>query len=443
MKTKKTVNVIAIAALAAMTAACGAGKTDGDEAGKPIGQAAKEEAKPVELTWYHVPTDGPVGDAFMQQYGEPIQRKYPNYSFQVLVNKEQNTLANMVMSKTSLDVMLASFASLQSVKENGLLSDMSDLVKKHNFDLSRIEAEPLEMMRKMEEGKLTSLPLYDLRLVLYYNKDLFDKFGVPYPKNGMTWGELLDVAKRMTRTEGGVSYRGFVTPPVTVVNANQRSLNYIDTKTNRSAIMTEEWKSHMETFIPFYTVPGYDATPETMNSANMMNMFLKEQTAAMFVAYNSFAATIKQNVQNWDAVSLPEMSDLRGVASQPYPVVLSIPSTSKHRDEAFLAIAQLLSDEVQKERAAKLGFLAPLKNPAVKSAFASEVVDWKGKNISAVTAQKSPSPIAYSKYNAQGAAAIASAMLAVITGQKDVNTALREEDEKLNKTIETAEAANK
>lgn len=438
MNRKKTASSLLIAALTLTTAACGAGKTDVTEEGKAT-ESKNAEQKPVELTWYHVPSDGPVGDAFQQQYGQLIAKKYPNLSFKVLVNKEENTLANVVVSKTNLDVMLASFASLQAVKDNGLLGDISDLVKKHNFDLNRLEAAPLDMMRKLDDGKLVALPLYDLRLVLYYNKDLFDKFGVPYPKNGMTWEEMLDVSKRMTRTDNGVTYRGYAGPPSTFINANQYGYDFIDAKTNRAVINSDRWKKIAEKFIPLYTAPGYNATKE----AYAYDMFLKEQTASMVIAYNSFAATVKANVANWDAASLPEMSDLRGVASQPYPVVLTVPTTSQHRDEAFQAIAQLLTDEVQQERASKLAFLAPLKNPDVKSAFARDVADWKGKNISAVTAQKGPSPIAFNKYNTSAAAAIGNAMMAVIAGEKDINTALREEEEKLNKQIEADEAAKK
>lgn len=48
---------------------------------------------------------------------------------------------------------------------------------------------------------------------LFYNKDIFDKFGVAYPKNGMIYEETLDLdlARRVTRSDGGVQYLGFYT----------------------------------------------------------------------------------------------------------------------------------------------------------------------------------------------------------------------------------------
>ena len=38
--------------------------------------------------------------------------------------------------------------------------------------------------------------------ILFYNKDLFDSFGVPYPTNDMTWEEFEETAKLLTSGEG-------------------------------------------------------------------------------------------------------------------------------------------------------------------------------------------------------------------------------------------------
>jgi len=47
-------------------------------------------------------------------------------------------------------------------------------------------------------GKLLGLPIGYTTHVVYYNKDLFDKAGVPYPKGDWTWDELLATAKKVT-----------------------------------------------------------------------------------------------------------------------------------------------------------------------------------------------------------------------------------------------------
>jgi multiple sugar transport system substrate-binding protein len=37
---------------------------------------------------------------------------------------------------------------------------------------------------------------------MFYNKDLFDKEGIPYPTNDWTWTEFLDIAKALTKGDG-------------------------------------------------------------------------------------------------------------------------------------------------------------------------------------------------------------------------------------------------
>jgi multiple sugar transport system substrate-binding protein len=117
---------------------------------------------------------------------------------------------------------------------------------------------------------------------------------------------------------------------------------------------------------------------------------------------------------------------------------LTLSSNSEHRDDTFLAITQLVSDEVQMERSADMAHLTPLKNAEVKAAYGKNVSDWKGKNIAGVVNQKTASPMPYSPYNITGQTEMTNAMLAVIVGEKDANTALREAEEQTNKKIQAA-----
>jgi multiple sugar transport system substrate-binding protein len=61
--------------------------------------------------------------------------------------------------------------------------------------------EPLEAFRL--GGELMCLPQNLSSLVVYYNRDLFDAAGVPYPEAGWTWDEFLAAAKALTRDIDG------------------------------------------------------------------------------------------------------------------------------------------------------------------------------------------------------------------------------------------------
>lgn len=381
---------------------------------------------------------------FMERYGSRIQKVYPNYSFEVIENVN-NALENIAIEKKALDLIMTSFVGFRnSVKPLGFLEDMSDLIGKHQFDLNRIEKAYHDMIRNLDDGSLSALPLYDLSLVLYYNRDIFDKFAVEYPRNGMVWEDLYDTARRLTRNDGGVQYRGFVTAPSNLVAVNQYSLGYLNDRGEKAALQTDGWKRYIETFLPLYTMPGYEPARERIGSSTAIkNAFFKEKTSAMFVMFNSDAPKPEDGIP-WDVVSLPEFKDSPGIGSQPYPVYAAVASTSRQRDEAFKALAQLLTDEAQSELAAEYAQITPLKNPEVRAAFGKNVAQWQGKNIAAITSKIPASPPAYvGEYNGFGQTAVTSAMTAVIVGEKDVNTALREAEEEVNQKVAEALAARK
>lgn len=72
---------------------------------------------------------------------------------------------------------------------------MTELIKKHNLDLGRLEPVLVDSMKKMGNGEIWALPTGTATNVIIYNKDIFDKFGVDYPTDGMTWDEFYELAK--------------------------------------------------------------------------------------------------------------------------------------------------------------------------------------------------------------------------------------------------------
>jgi maltose-binding protein MalE len=48
------------------------------------------------------------------------------------------------------------------------------------------------------KGEFLTMPYTVESAVMYYNKDLFDKFGATYPKDGLTWNETMDLARKLS-----------------------------------------------------------------------------------------------------------------------------------------------------------------------------------------------------------------------------------------------------
>jgi multiple sugar transport system substrate-binding protein len=52
--------------------------------------------------------------------------------------------------------------------------------------------------------KIFALPMTLGYYVMYYNNNIFDKFGVSYPKDGMTWDDVAALAKKVSHLESGL-----------------------------------------------------------------------------------------------------------------------------------------------------------------------------------------------------------------------------------------------
>lgn len=432
--------IAALLGTAVLLSACGGGSTSGNGAGTgDTGAGANEteqKREPVTLNFFMASKTTMTTEELKALYEAPLQKKHPHISLEFINNDKG--IDTFMASGTKADIVFGSFNVLSNLKSYEIMGDMSDLIAKHKYDVGRFEQSYLDAMTDMSDGKLSGLPFYDLRLALYYNKDIFDRFGVPYPKDGMVWEQVVDTAKRLTREDGGVLYRGFAGGPSNLVAVNQYSLGFVDSKSNQVSLGAAKWKTMFETLVPLFQAPGYNPTKKLLSVSEQSNLFFTEKTAGMLVAFSNGAPLANKSGLNWDLVSLPEMKDLKGIGSQPYPVYMALSSNSTHREDAFLAITQFVSDEVQMTRSADMAHLSPLKNPEIKAAYGRNVSDWKGKNIAGVVGQKTAAPMPYSPHNTIAQTETTNAMLAVIVGEKDINTALRDAEEQASKKIQAA-----
>ena len=240
MKKWNSATLAAAMAIVLLTAGCGGGKESGaktEGTATPGSNKPAEPAKPVKLLV--ITPQGGNMEWFMTRYGSQIQKKYPNYEFEV-VESVGNNVQNLVIEQRKVDLIISSVNNYRASLLDLYGGDISDLIAKQKYDLSRLEPSYIEAA-KVNGKNQNGLPLYDLRLALYYNKDIFDKFGVPYLKNHMTWEEVAEVATKLTRNDGGVQYRGFVASPNPLLVVNPLSIPYTDEKGEKAKALGADY----------------------------------------------------------------------------------------------------------------------------------------------------------------------------------------------------------
>ncbi|RKN70683.1 ABC transporter substrate-binding protein [Paenibacillus ginsengarvi] len=430
----------AIAAIVAVTAACssgGSGTANSSQTKESQEKSApQEKLEPVVLNIYggrYVSEEG-----FMEAYGKHIQKKYPHISFNVYGNKNA---VDIVSAGQPIDIFYADpIAYPRDVGQFGLTYDMTPLMKEFQFDQSRLYPGPIQVMQETFGKGVTGLPLAMRNVVLHYNKDLFDKFGVAPPRDGMTWDEVYELARKMTRTEGGVQYRGmdFSTH---VIDYNQLSLGWIDPKTDKATVNSASWNELVRNFARFYTIPGNEVGTPVAKEIMDWNRFGVKGITAM-EATTFYPATVTKDLFTMDYAKLPSFSSKPGVGSQSPATYIGVTSSAKNPKEAFRVIAYLLSDEFQTMQS-RAGTLSALKSKAVNDVFGADVPELAGKNVKAAIPTEPAAPAPSSKWSAQTQASYWTPLLKVFTGESDLNTGLREMEESVNKKAGELNAASK
>lgn len=452
MKHRKSMYTFSIlAAMAVLASACGGGNSNtgnagtGGDAGQQPGKAVEQTPdtqKAAELTFY-------LNSSNKQEFDEllapMIKEKFPNYT---LTGIETSTkIGDLVTAGNVPDIIIGTKGTIpNTMQEFGLEQDLTELIKSSKFDLSRIEPAYLDSMKYYTAGKVIGMPLNGPAFALHYNKTLFDKFGVAYPKDGMTWDDAYEIARKLTRNEGGVQYRGYSERwHQMFMEFNQFGLPYLDAKEDKAAVNTQEWKTLIEGFVRFYKLPGLTFDSKTGYTEEDRKVFATG-TSGMQI----FAQPETYTAFDWDIVSVPTFKERPNGALWGSPRFLFITNTSKNKEAAMNVAAYLTSDEAQMKLSRK--GLAPALakiSTEMKQAFHADSQYYKGKNVGAFLynkpAQEPPARAAglVNFTKAQGIM-IAEVQKMFTEGMEvDVNTALRTAEELINKGIAEQKASTK
>ncbi|MDF2713273.1 MAG: extracellular solute-binding protein family 1 [Paenibacillus sp.] len=420
--------------IALLSAACSA-TSNKTEAPAPAAAPKSYADDPAELVIF-----GAVGnteEVWNERFGTALKQKFPKYKFTYIQGSAKNTLQSMIAAGQTIDLIHDSLGGMRAnIIDNGYNYDLSPLMKTHQIDTSRFETAVFDSLS--DKGKLYGFPLHDGGLVLYYNKDIFDKFGVGYPKNGMTWDQAIELGKRLTRFDNGVQYIGLGVSVNHMLTMNPYSLPFVNEATGKAAINTDAYRKLVsKTILEPVEANGYRQYLTALTKTFNNDHFMKDKNMAMFVMNFYLQLQPDFNTFNWGIVSLPVFGDLPGVGSQPYPNGLFITSTSKYKDQGMEVLKFMVSDEFQMQLSRK-GFIPVVKTKAVRDAFAQDTAFKDKRIVEALFANKPAAPIVRSANEGMVLSPLGTNLAKVMMGEMDLNTALRVTEEQANKALEEA-----
>lgn len=151
---------------------------------------------PVTLTWF-MWSGSPQEVQAWQHDASLVTQKYPNIHIKFETADWNNYWTKLETEAASGS--LPDIVSLQSLRTAGFSTAFRPLdpyIQQSHFDLSAFDRGIIKGLTS--QGQLRALP-YDFGpLVMFYNKDLFQKYHVPLPSANWTYADFLQDAQKLT-----------------------------------------------------------------------------------------------------------------------------------------------------------------------------------------------------------------------------------------------------
>ncbi len=371
-------------------------------------------------------------DVFNERFAKPIRDKFPNVSFKVIKPGKGTYISEIASSGTFPDIFFTTSWSFPLQVDGGMVSNLNDWVKKDSTNISSYQPTLIDTIKSFSpKDELFALPYSNYASVLYYNKDIFDRFAVPYPKDGMSYEEAIELGKKLTKNDGGVMYTGFFPGNYSFTYALYKA-GFVDVANKKSSFNNPEMKQVFDLLKTGFSSQGM----EYMDYTAALNKFYKDKTLAM-LPYHFELGRMEAEAKsgsgfNWDMVQAPTIA---GFNHSGAPSMLSISSQTKHTALAFKIISYLSSSVEYQTMLAKKGILPVVNNPEIKKAFGSSLDYLSGKHIEAISKAKPQSILKPTQFDRVPDKYLTQALKDVVTGSTDVNTALSKAEEQANKDL--------
>jgi len=394
--------------------------------------------KDITINWMY-----PWGEErFMEMMGDDIEDTFPHVTINVLEGNADHpeSIENLIADDKITDIVTTGqLRQISVLEEYGLAYDLDDLIEESDFDLERIEPTIIEYTRNLDpnnEHGLYAIPHSRPTWGLFYDKDVFDTLGESYPEDGMTWEEVIELARKLTKEIDGVQYRG-LDLDIGISPYTQFSQNSVDPETNEVLIKeSEAYKRYLQMIKDVVDIPGNynDDTPLTHWGGELEN-----GNIAMTPIRSNWGYLENENI---DIATYPVWEGYEGINPEPNGAAWMITEPGNHKEEILKIIDYVLSDEVQMELSKEgdvEGGASVLVNPDIHEVFGEYNEAYADKHLPALFEYEyAVGPEKRAKYSDD---VISSAPEEFIESGKDINEFLRilqeEAEENVRSQIES------
>lgn len=141
-------------------------------------------------------------ELFFNKYGTVFLATHPEIDLEVIsltnFSNPHEEMATLIQEKNP-DVLVLDMDIYNRLRDQNMLLPLTTLIKKDDLDLEDFAPAVVNYL-KDGNGELFGLTPVFSGKALFYNKKLFETYGIPLPTDSMTWDEVFQLAKRFPKT---------------------------------------------------------------------------------------------------------------------------------------------------------------------------------------------------------------------------------------------------
>lgn len=368
---------------------------------------------------------------FEKRYKSIVEEEFDNITLELIRGNptDLNFLQELFADDVIPDIITVN-PNHELVIEMDALEPIDDYIERSGFDLGIFRENIIDNLRARDpagENRLFGLPIESMLIVMYYNKEIFDMFGEPYPTDDMTWTEALDVARKLTTVRDGVQYKGIQLSRTNAIPYTQLGIPGVDPETEEILFVDHpDTKRHFELLNEIRNIPG-------MMEPNENDGFhTGDRNIAMWINTAQFLPILAQvEGFDFDMVTTPMWEHKPNIAPTSVALSFNVMKYSENKDAAFSVIAFLASEEAQ-IHLSRVGSVPTINSTEAYEQFGAEVLEQYGReyNIQAAFRHPMGKMPPHSRYSPDVTFFdwdfISRKSLEFLNSDKDVNTFIRE-----------------
>ena len=385
MTTSRRLTALLLGAVLAGSAAC---STDDGEGGA---------AAPVRLLVFGAPEELAAYRTLIGAYAEA----HPDRAVQLVEASDRKDLlarlATSIAGGAPPDLFLMNYRFYGQLAVKDAIEPLDERIAGSTV-IEASDYYPVAMDAFKWGGKQLCLPQNVSSLAVYYNRTLFEKYGVAPPKAGWTWNDLLTTATAMTRDANGAVIRGTesegaaqrpavhglgVEPSIIrlapFVWSNGGEIVDDPARPTRLALDNPAAREALKNLVDLRLAYGVVPTDEEVESEDDESRFVNGRLAMLLQSRRSTPAFRRITTFDWDVAPLPRF---REPASLLDADAYCMTRASKEKDAAWRFMEFALGPQGQritartgrdvpslKEVAGSEAFLDPARRPRSSRVF--------------------------------------------------------------------------